>query len=108
MEKKLKNVVTYQKIAKNLNHFEIAALSFYKAYDLIKSATYLNDYAEKGKPKPKVSAVALNILCSDADEAKKYEKEVVNSIFNAPVEDAVDEYTVAEEHLLPNSSRDMM
>lgn len=95
MNEKPKNRVTYEELDDSLSNFEIAFLSFYKAFDFLKSGKTL--IPDNSSFKPKVALKAYDELCSDKQKALEYKAELVNKIFNVYQEVEEDHYEVQED-----------
>ena len=88
-----KALVSYEELTKDYSHFEIAFLSFQKALELIRTASYLKiaDSAEPSK-KPKVAVVAMKSLCDDPEYARNYKNVIMQHFFEQ--DDEEDSYNV--------------
>jgi len=90
MRSKLKDQrsVVYESLTNDYSHFEIAFLSVQKAVEIIRSAAYLNiPQSTEPTKKPKVSVVALKILCDDVEYAKAYKSEIMKNMFEEEEEE---------------------
>ena len=100
LESKDSSIVTYQELENDFNHFEICYLSFCKAIEIIRSATYLNNYATKNSYKPKVAVLGLKLLCEDKEGAKIFAAKIKEGMFvENHEENSKDEYNVDDGHL---------
>lgn len=91
------NRVTFEELASDFSHYEVAFLSFCKASDILLSATSL---LSNSAYKPKVAMVAYDQICSDIQATKDYKQQLMHK-FNYRYEESVDEdYVVDEEELV--------